>query len=153
MRKILPLFRISLDHILHRTSHSVKCHVIEVLVLWGLLADEHMWDRVPTLPLPCLPVELTFQKKLQVSFHFLIIGIHLKVDLTFGAMDMAGFLHFGSIKQRLKVYFSSCLDFWKNSMSTVVGAFDLSVQYYFRFLHHQRSWPWATPPRFVLPGS
>ena len=80
--------------------------------------SREMQDTDPTLPLVCLTVELTFQKELQVSIHFLIIGIHLKADLTFGTVDIADFPHFGSVKQRLKVYFSSFLNFQKKISSS-----------------------------------
>lgn len=49
---------------------------MEVIALWGSLADEEKQRRHP----PTVPGELTFQKKIQVSIHFLIIEIYLKVN-------------------------------------------------------------------------
>lgn len=55
-------------------------------------------------------MKLVFQKKLQISVHFLSIGIYLKVNLTFGVVYVADFLHSGSMKPRLKVYYFGFLD-------------------------------------------
>lgn len=99
-------------------------HVIEVSLLWGSCRWRAADQR------PCLQsvvhVEITFQKKLPVSPHFLITGIHLKVDLTFGPVDMVDFLYSGSVKQSLKVHF---YNFQKNNIFIVIGAFDLSTLY------------------------
>lgn len=47
--------------------------------------------------------------------------------MTFGAMNITDFPHFGSIKQRPTAYFSSFLNFQKNIVLLVIGAFDLSA--------------------------
>lgn len=99
----------------------MKSHIIEVMLLGGLLADEERWDR----DLPCLsPVSLL---NLLFSENFLIFGILLEIEITFGAMNVTDFPHFGSIKQRPKAYFSSFLNFQKNIVLLVIGAFDLSA--------------------------
>lgn len=144
MKKNLSLLKVSLGDIFHSTSQSVKSHVLEVIVLWDPLAR---WRAAESLPPDSVLRRLIFQKKLQVSVHFLIIEIYLKVNLTFGVVDVAEFLHCGSMKQRLKVYFSGFLNFQEN---IVIGLWLVSTMKYFQLLHcHHSKW-WSTSCKFVL---